>query len=292
MAVFEVNNLSQFFRGDPPVHALDDISLSVAEGELVVVLGPSGCGKSTLLEILSGLQTGFEGEVLLNRRPITGTSSNLGIVFQDPSLLPWRTVTRNVELGLELRGIDKGERRRIAEHYLDSVGLSGFGDKYPHQLSGGMKQRAGIARALANEPDVLLMDEPFGAVDYLTRIKLQEDLLRIWEESRKTIVFVTHDVGEAVFLADRIILLSPRPGRIFRTIEVEHPRPRRRENVALLQQEAEIYRLLHEIERSGTGRQEAPTPRGPDQTVTPARERAADQFVAGVGGSTKQAFVR
>lgn len=249
MPVFTVEKLSKTFPGTPPVRALENIELTVAEGEFVVLLGPSGCGKSTLLEVLAGLQMPSNGAALFRGEPITGPGGELGVVFQDPSLFPWRTVAANVGLGLELGGRDRAAVRRLVDEHLALVGLDGFGDHYPHQISGGMKQRAGIARALVNDPDVLLMDEPFGAVDYITRIKLQEDLIRIWQRRRKTVVFVTHDVGEAVFLADRVVLLSPRPGRIAETFAIDLPRPRQRGEIELLKQEARIYEALHALER-------------------------------------------
>lgn len=250
MPIFDVAGVGKQFPGTPPVQALDGIDLSIDEGEFVVLLGPSGCGKSTLLEILSGLQHASEGQVTFDGSPVVGTDKRVGVVFQDASLYPWRTIERNVELGLEFRGVSKAERRRAARKYLAQVGLGGFEKKYPHQLSGGMRQRAGIARALTAEPDVLLMDEPFGAVDHLTRIQLQRDLLELWETHRRTVVFVTHDVGEAVYLADRVILLSPRPGRIFREFVIDEPRPRHRGDIGLLERESEIYRALTAIEAS------------------------------------------
>jgi NitT/TauT family transport system ATP-binding protein len=249
MAVFEVRNVSQRYPGTPPVSALEAIDLTVDEGEFVVLLGPSGCGKSTLLELLAGLQHPTEGEVLLDGSPISGPDRRVGVAFQDASLFPWRTLRRNVEVGLEFRGVPAGERRRRSNDQLAAVGLSGFEGRYPHQLSGGMRQRAGIARALVSDPEVLLMDEPFGAVDHLTRITLQEELLQLWEQHRRTVVFVTHDVGEAVFLADRIVLLSPRPGRIFREFVNDEPRPRTRGDLGLLEREAAVYAALHELNR-------------------------------------------
>ncbi|MGV9639023.1 ABC transporter ATP-binding protein [Nocardia rhamnosiphila] len=248
VATFEVRGVGKEFPTEPPVRALDGIDLTIGEGEFVVLLGPSGCGKSTLLDILSGLQDTTEGEVLFEGEPVAGTNSRIGVVFQDASLYPWRTVARNVELGLEFRGVPRAERRAAAAEYLTQVGLAGFGRKYPHQLSGGMRQRAGIARTLATEPAVLLMDEPFGAVDHLTRIQLQRDLLALWESRRRTVVFVTHDVGEAVYLADRVILLSPRPGRVYREFSIDVPRPRRKGDIELLALESEIYRALSRIE--------------------------------------------
>ncbi len=248
MPAFTVRSLDKTYPGAAPVHALSNISFSIEEGEFIVLLGASGCGKSTLLEILAGLQQPSGGSALFRDRPITGPGGELGVVFQDASLYPWRTVAANVGLGLELRGTDKVQARRLVDEHLALVGLDGFGGKFPHQISGGMKQRAGIARALVGDPDVLLMDEPFGAVDYVTRNKLQEDLIRIWQQRRKTIVFVTHDVGEAVFLADRIVLLSPRPGRIAEIVTLDLPRPRRRGDIELLQQEARIYDALRALE--------------------------------------------
>jgi len=249
MPAFEVRGVSKQYPGTPPVQAVDSIDLQIRDGEFVVLLGPSGCGKSTLLELLAGLQRPTSGVVVFDGEVLTEPDRRLGVVFQDASLFPWRTLQRNVELGLELRGVPTSERRSRARAQLAAVGLSGFERSYPHQLSGGMRQRAGIARALASDPQVLLMDEPFGAVDHLTRIRLQEELLGLWEQHRRTVVFVTHDVGEAVFLADRIVLLSPRPGRIFREFVVDVPRPRARGDLALLEREAEVYQALHELDR-------------------------------------------
>ncbi|MFE5670096.1 ABC transporter ATP-binding protein [Agromyces sp. NPDC056523] len=247
--VFQVRGVSKEYSGTPPVRAVDSVELEIGDGEFVVLLGPSGCGKSTLLELLAGLQQPSGGEVLFDGEVLSHPDRRLGVVFQDASLFPWRTVQRNVELGLELRGVPAVERRSRAREQLAAVGLAGFERSYPHQLSGGMRQRVGIARVLASEPEVLLMDEPFGAVDHLTRIRLQEELLALWEQHRRTVVFVTHDVGEAVFLADRIILLSPRPGRIFREFVIDEPRPRTRGDLSLLEREAEVYRALHELDR-------------------------------------------
>ncbi|MFB9951908.1 ABC transporter ATP-binding protein [Rhizobium puerariae] len=249
MTLFQVSSVDKIYPGTPPVVALQDISLTIEQGEFIVFLGPSGCGKSTLLELLSGLQQPSDGQVAFHGEPIEGPHHSLGVVFQDASLLPWRTIEDNVSFGLELAGIGKAQRNETARHYLDKVGLTGFAEKYPHQLSGGMRQRAGIARALSTEPEVLLMDEPFGAVDHITRIKLQEELIGLWQENRRTIVFVTHDVGEAAFLADRIVLFSPRPGRVHTIFDVELPRPRRRGDLELLKLESKIYDTLHAVEQ-------------------------------------------
>ncbi len=248
MTLFQISSVDKVYPGNPPVVALQDISLNIEKGEFIVFLGPSGCGKSTLLELLSGLQQPSDGLVSFHGRPIEGPHHSLGVVFQDASLLPWRTIEDNVSFGLELSGVGKTERGKTARHYLDKVGLTGFAEKYPHQLSGGMRQRAGIARALSSKPEVLLMDEPFGAVDHITRIKLQEELIGLWQENRRTIVFVTHDVGEAAFLADRIVLFSPRPGRMHTIFKVDLPRPRRRGDIELLKLESKIYDTLHAVE--------------------------------------------
>lgn len=247
MAGFKVNGVSKSYGGANPTETLKNIDLTIEDGEFLSILGPSGCGKSTLLEILAGLQSPTSGEVLFDGKKLDGPDKQRGVVFQDPSLYPWRTVFRNVELGLEIRGAPKAERREAAKRYLDMVGLRGFEHKYPHHLSGGMKQRAGLARALANRPEVLLMDEPFGAVDHLTRLQLQDDLLNIWAAEKKTIVFVTHDVSEAVFLGDRVVLLSPRPGRIKSIFHVPHKRPRKRDDIQLLKIQNDIYAAIHEV---------------------------------------------
>ena len=247
MAGFTVQHVSKIYDGAVPTVTLKDINLTVQDGEFLCILGPSGCGKSTLLELLAGLQTPTEGEILLEGEKLKGPNRKSGVVFQDPSLYPWRTVAQNVGIGLEIAGADKAERKARVDRYLQMVGLQGFGDKYPHQLSGGMRQRAGIARALAGHPEVLLMDEPFGAVDHLTRLQLQNDLLQIWEEEKKTVVFVTHDVSEAVFLADRVVLLSPRPGRVHRIFTIPQPRPRKRDDVGLLKLQNDIYSAIYDV---------------------------------------------
>jgi len=247
MAGFTLAGVSKVYGGSNPTETLQNINLTIEDGEFLSILGPSGCGKSTLLEILAGLQSSTSGEIRFGDKLLRGPGIERGVVFQDPSLYPWRTVAHNVELGLELRSVARSERRAIAQRYLELVGLSGFEQKYPHKLSGGMKQRAGLARALANSPEVLLMDEPFGAVDHLTRLQLQDDLLRIWETEQKTVVFVTHDVSEAVYLGDRVVLLSPRPGRIDRIFRVPQTRPRKRDDLALLQVQQEIYAAIADV---------------------------------------------
>ncbi|MFE6967990.1 ABC transporter ATP-binding protein [Isoptericola sp. NPDC057653] len=203
--------------------ALEDLTLDVAAGELVTLVGPSGCGKSTLLDLVTGLSEPTSGRILLDGRPVTGPGLDRGIVFQQYALLPWRTAQANVELGLEARRLPRAERRRIAREHLELVGLSGFEDRYPHELSGGMKQRVAIARSLAFDPEVLLMDEPFAALDAQTRETLQDELLRIWRATGKTIVFITHGIEEAVYLGQRVVVLTPRPGRVRQVLDVDLP---------------------------------------------------------------------
>lgn len=204
------------------VRALDHIALDVAPNEFLCVLGPSGCGKSTLLNLIAGLLKPTAGQVLVGGKPVTGPGADRGVVFQEYALLPWKTVRENVALGLKIRGV-KG-RERIAQHYIDMVHLTGFEDKYPNELSGGMRQRVAVARTFANSPAVMLMDEPFAAVDAQTRASLQEELTKIWEQNRVTVVFITHNVEEATFLGDRVLVMSPRPGRVHSTVPVAIPR--------------------------------------------------------------------
>ncbi len=234
----EIDHVSKRFEGDDgeAVEALRDISLGVAEGEFVCILGPSGCGKTTLLRIVAGLETPSEGEVRVDGVPVTGPTPRLGMIFQDYSLYPWRRVIDNIAFGLELAGTGKDERLATAREYLDLVGLEGFADAYPYELSGGMRQRVAVARALATDPAVVLMDEPFGALDAQTRNAMQRELLRIWERTRKTVLFVTHSVDEAVYLADRIVVLTARPGRVREIVEVckERPRDRASEECAVI----------------------------------------------------------
>ncbi len=206
--------------------ALENITLEVTPREFLCIVGPSGCGKTTLLRMIAGLDYPTSGEIILDGTPVRGPSPDRGMVFQEFSLFPWRTVLKNVEFGLEIQ--DKRDIKRTAERYIELVGLSGFEHSFPFQLSGGMKQRVAIARALATEPAILLMDEPFGSVDAQTRNVLQEELLEIWKRTKKTILFVTHSVDEAVYLADRVVVMSPRPGRIRDIVSVEIERPRKR----------------------------------------------------------------
>jgi NitT/TauT family transport system ATP-binding protein len=208
------------------IHALNDISLSVGEREFVTIVGPSGCGKTTLLKILAGLQRSSAGSVTVAGTPVMAPRRDIGIVFQNPILLPWRTVMENVLLPAEVQGIPRDKARARARDLLAMVGLSDFENKYPMELSGGMQQRAAISRALVHDPSILLMDEPFGALDAMTREQMNLDLLRIWRESGKTVVLITHSIPEAVFLGDRVVVMTPRPGRIARVVEVAIARPR------------------------------------------------------------------
>lgn len=225
--LLEIRNLyTAFVEPEGTLEALEDVSFEVAQGEFVCLIGPSGCGKSTLLRTLAGLLPPSQGEVRLRGAPITAPGRAVGLVFQQPTLLPWRTVAENVALPLELRGQPVAERRQRVAELLDLVGLTGFEATYPHLLSGGMAQRAAIARALAQNPEVLLLDEPFGSLDALTRERMAVALLEIWQRLQRTVVMVTHSVEEAALLADRVVVLSPRPGRITDIIPVKLPRPR------------------------------------------------------------------
>jgi NitT/TauT family transport system ATP-binding protein len=209
-----------------PVTALKDFNVTVEEGEFVSIVGPSGCGKSTFLNVLLGLIPPVSGEMAINGKRVEGPGQDRAMVFQEFGLLPWRTVLNNVELGLELRGVPTAERRPTCQKFIEMVGLSGFEGHYPHELSGGMKQRVGIARALASDPEVLLMDEPFAALDAQTRDIMQAELLRIWQEAKKTVLFVTHQIEEAVYLSDRVIVMTKRPGRTKKIVDIPLPRPR------------------------------------------------------------------
>ena len=228
-AVIEAKDLSLTFQtSDGPVYALSHVDLSIREGEFVSFIGPSGCGKTTLLRVIADLEQASEGNIAVNGlTPEAARKSRAyGYVFQAPALYPWRTVERNVALPLEIMGFSSEERRRRIKANIDLVNLSGFERKHPWQLSGGMQQRVSIARALAFDPKLLLMDEPFGALDEIVRDKLNQQLLELWNRTAKTVVFVTHSIPEAVFLSTRIIVMSPRPGRIIDTIEADFPRDR------------------------------------------------------------------
>src|SRR2546421_1289046 len=227
MEAIAVNELSKLYpTRDGSVHALEQISFSVSEGEFVAVIGPSGCGKSTLLKVLAGLLPPSKGAARLRGTPITGPRRDIGVVFQSPVLLPWRSVLDNVLLPVDVQRLGRDRHRKVAMDLLSLVGLEGFERRYPWELSGGMQQRVAITRALIHNPAMLLMDEPFGALDAMTREQMNLELQRIWLERKKTVLFVTHSIAEAVFLADRILVMTPRPGRLLDSVDVDLPRPR------------------------------------------------------------------
>ncbi|WP_373839698.1 ABC transporter ATP-binding protein [Methanospirillum sp.] len=251
MGSVEISHICrEFVRDDgDKVIALSDITLSIADDEFVSFVGPSGCGKTTLLRIIAGLDNANTGEVRVDGSLITGPGQKVGMVFQEYSLFPWRNVLSNVAFGLQMQGISKEKRYEIARKYISLVGLSRFEQSYPHELSGGMKQRVAIARALATDPDILLMDEPFGALDAQTRNFMQCELLDIWETKKKTILFVTHSCDEAVFLSDRVVILSPRPGIIREIINIPISRPRDRTNKEFIDLRRHILEMIEEEER-------------------------------------------
>ena len=223
----QVQHISKTFEvGGERFDALGDVSLTVRENEFITVVGPSGCGKSTLMNILAGLEEPTSGTAHVDGIEVDGPSPERGVIFQQYALFPWLTVRQNVEFGLKTAKVPAAERRQRAQHFIDMVDLSDFADSLPKTLSGGMKQRCAIARAYAMNPSILLMDEPFGALDALTRVRMQEHLLQTWEQEKRTIVFITHDVDEAAFLANRVVVMAARPGRIDRIIDVDLPYPR------------------------------------------------------------------
>lgn len=229
MSHLSIRNVTKVFpgnRGSQPTTALQPTSLEVAEQDFITVLGPSGCGKSTLLRLVAGLETPTEGEILLDGARINGPGADRGVVFQNYTLFPWLTVRQNICFGLREKGLSAAEQSEISERYIESVGLRGFESHFPKQLSGGMQQRVAIARAMANDPKILLLDEPFGALDNQTRVIMQELLLGVWEEHRKTVIFVTHDIDESIFMANRVAVFTARPGRIKADIPVDLPYPR------------------------------------------------------------------
>lgn len=211
------------------LEALKDVSFCVQEGEFVVIVGTSGCGKSSLLRLIAGLNEPTRGSIVLDGKPITTFGADRGMVFQSYTLFPWLTVRRNVSFGSRFDGMPAAERERVVGHFIGMVGLAGFEENFPKSLSGGMRQRVALARTLANDPEIILMDEPFGALDAQTRIEMQKLLVHIWDESHKTILFVTHDIDEAIFLGDRVLVMTNRPGQIKRDFPIDLPRPRPRE---------------------------------------------------------------
>ena len=225
-------------------HVLDSLSLNIAAGELVSIIGPSGCGKSTLLRLIAGLDSPDSGELWVGNEPITKPSAERGLVFQDPNLFPWLNVRRNVQAGLVARGVFQ-EKRHEVDEFIRLVGLESFANAYPHHLSGGMAQRAALARALINHPKVLLLDEPLGALDAFTRMRMQDEVLRLWQARRTTMLLVTHDIDEAIYMSDRIVIITPRPGRIERILTVSLARPRQRNSQEFLQLRGDILEYLH-----------------------------------------------
>jgi NitT/TauT family transport system ATP-binding protein len=248
--IIEARGLGKrFARAGKEVEALRGFDLTVADGEFIAIVGPSGCGKSTFLHMLGGFEPVSEGELLFNGRAVAGPGPDRGMVFQEFALYPWRTVERNVTWGLEVQGRSRAEQRAIADRLLAKVGLTHFRDHYPAELSGGMKQRVAIARTLAFDPRILLMDEPFGALDAQNRELMQEELQALWNETRKTVIFITHDIEEAVYLADRVIVFTARPGRTKADIAIDLPRPRALEvkkTAAYLDYRNRIWDLLRD----------------------------------------------
>ncbi|MGK5445132.1 ABC transporter ATP-binding protein [Micromonospora sp. URMC 105] len=286
------------------VTALDQLTLGVRPGEFLVVVGPSGCGKSTLLDLLGGLSKPTTGQVLVDGRPVTGPGLDRGIVFQQYALLPWRTAAGNVAFGLEAKGVPRAERAELVAQHLELVGLGGFAERYPHELSGGMKQRVAIARSLAYDPDVLLMDEPFAALDAQTRDSLQDELVRIWQRTGKTIVFITHGIDEAVYLGQRVAVMTSRPGRIKQVIDIGLGDRGATEDVrssdAFRHHRHEIWTLLRDEVRAAQSaeRPAARAPRagrpagtGADGGRTPAVAGADAQRAAPTAARTEEARV-
>jgi ABC-type nitrate/sulfonate/bicarbonate transport system ATPase subunit len=238
-----VSRVSRQFPAEQPERglALQDINLTIMPNEFVCVVGRSGCGKTTLLNVIAGLLRPTEGEVLIGGRRVESPGPDRGMVFQYSALFPWLTAVENVEFGPRNQGVPRDRRRALALELIDLVGLRGFENKYPRELSGGMKQRVAIARALATDPEILLMDEPFGALDELTRAEMQEELLRIWGARRKTVVFVTHSIMEAIYLSDRVVVLSPHPGRVRKEVPILMPRPRQRSSTEFMVHYEDIH---------------------------------------------------
>lgn len=248
MTKIEINNLTVSY-GNRGKDAIKDLSLTVNPKEFVSILGPSGCGKTTLLNTIAGFLKPTKGGIVINGEQVREANKNIGLVFQDHALFPWKTVSKNIELGPKMQGMEREKRNRLVKKWLQTIKLPGIENCYPSQLSGGMQQRVGIARALAINPKVLLMDEPFGSLDAQTRMQMQKLLLLIWEKKQKTVVFVTHEIDEAILLADRIVLLTKSPGRIKEEIKVNLPRPRNYETIAtkkFIETKRKILKLLEE----------------------------------------------
>lgn len=246
MQTLELRGVDKSFGS---LQVLDDIHLAVEKGMFVSVVGPSGCGKSTILRMVAGLEKPDTGEVLAGGQRVVGPSPERMMIFQEHALFPWSTVGENVELGLELAGISRQERAERVEAILYKVGLSGFSDYYPSQLSGGMRQRAAIARALVMDPDVLLLDEPYGALDAMTRLTMQNELLQLWRGSGKTMLLITHDIDEAIYLSDRVYVMSSRPGKVVQSIDVDIPSPRSRNGAKFIRHRQDIMQILGLVEK-------------------------------------------
>lgn len=243
--LLQIKNIRKWFNSqEKKLLVIDGISFDVKEGEFISILGPSGCGKTTLLRIIAGLEKQDEGEILLRGKSIMGPGQDRAMVFQDYALFPWRTVLGNVLFGLEIRKVPKLEALEKAKKFIKLVGLEGFESSYPHELSGGMRQRVALARALVCEPDILLMDEPLSALDAQTRNVMQSELVRIWGETKKTIIYVTHNIEEAVYLADRIAVLSKRPAKLLELVSVDLERPRNRFSREFIELRARIFKLI------------------------------------------------
>ena len=245
-AIISINHITKQFAAEVEERglALSDVSLAIQANEFVSIVGRSGCGKTTLLNIIAGLLQPTKGEALVNGQPVTGPGLDRGMVFQNSALFPWLTAIENIEFGPRNQGMPKTERRALAQELIDLVRLDGFENKYPRELSGGMQQRVAIARALAMDPEILLMDEPFGALDELTRAEMQSELLRIWEARKKTVIFITHSIPEAVYLSDRVIVLSPHPGQVRKEFAIELSRPRLRSSPVFMEYYEDIHKSI------------------------------------------------
>lgn len=241
-----INNVTKKFEreDEESLVALNQVKLDIKAGQFISLIGPSGCGKSTLLRLIAGLDTATEGELLLDGEKITGTGYERGLVFQNPTLFPWLNIYDNIAFGLKARGIYK-ESKDLVHEYIKLVGLEGFEKSYPHQLSGGMCQRASLARTLVGKPKVLLLDEPLGALDAFTRMNMQDEILRIWKEEQMTMIMVTHDVDEAIYMSDRVVVMSPRPAKVEKIIDVKLSRPRARSNPDFLNYRTQILKILN-----------------------------------------------
>lgn len=240
----QIIQLQQVHKSFDTLQVLSDVNLKIEQGEFAAIVGPSGCGKSTVLRMVAGLETPDMGTVLSEGQVVRGPSPDRMMIFQEHALYPWSTVENNVGLGLELAGMSKQERRARVNEILNKVGLEGFNRYYPNQLSGGMRQRVSIARALVMDPDVLLLDEPYGALDAMTRLTMQNELLKLWQGSGKTMLLITHDIDEAIYLSDRIFIMSARPGRVVQMFNLNFPRPRKRSDARFVQLRQQIMQLL------------------------------------------------